>query len=115
MRFIKTIACTLVSDPFGTGIWEGVPLRDVVWLAQPLNVRRLYFYGFHKDRPHDPRSATKSLATALVGVVIDGGAQLDAETPVYSLFPEYAGYAHDDARKREIRARDKAMRTGFAE
>src|SRR5207237_1592708 len=36
------------------------------------------------------------------GVVLDGRAQLDAETPVYSLFPEYAGYAHDDARKREI-------------
>lgn len=30
VRFIKMIACTLVSEPFGTGIWEGVPLRDVV-------------------------------------------------------------------------------------
>src|SRR4051812_33323480 len=26
VRFIKTIACTLVADPFGTGVWEGVPL-----------------------------------------------------------------------------------------
>src|SRR5260221_3897083 len=48
VRFIQTIACTLLADPFGTGVWEGVPLRDVVWLAKPAaNVRRLYYYGFH--------------------------------------------------------------------
>jgi DMSO/TMAO reductase YedYZ molybdopterin-dependent catalytic subunit len=52
VRFMKTIACTLVADPFGTGVWEGVPLRDVVWLAKPTaNVRRLYYYGFHNDDP----------------------------------------------------------------
>jgi DMSO/TMAO reductase YedYZ molybdopterin-dependent catalytic subunit len=52
VRFIKMIACTLVSEPFGTGIWEGVPLRDVVWLARPTaNVRRVYWYGFHNDDP----------------------------------------------------------------
>ncbi len=30
-----------------------------------------YFYGYHRDRPHDTRSATKSLTTALVGIAMD--------------------------------------------
>jgi len=61
-----------------------------------------YFYGFHRDRPHDTRSATKSLTTALVGIAIDRGAQLDVNTPVRSLFPHYTNYAHDDPRKQAI-------------
>jgi len=32
------------------GLWEGVPLREVVWLARPTgNVRRVYYYGYHND------------------------------------------------------------------
>jgi CubicO group peptidase (beta-lactamase class C family) len=61
-----------------------------------------YFYGFDKDRPHDMRSASKSLTAALVGIAIDRGAHFDATTPVYSLFPEYKGFAHDDPRKRQV-------------
>jgi DMSO/TMAO reductase YedYZ molybdopterin-dependent catalytic subunit len=34
------------------GLWEGVPLRDVVWLAKPTgNVRRVFYYGYHNDDP----------------------------------------------------------------
>lgn len=61
-----------------------------------------YFYGSHRDSPHDMRSATKSLTAALAGAAIDRGAPLSLDTPVCSLFPQYAGYTHDDARKRRI-------------
>lgn len=61
-----------------------------------------YFYGFDKDRPHDMRSASKSLTAALVGIAIDRGARFNATTPVYSLFPEYDRFAHDDPRKRKV-------------
>ena len=61
-----------------------------------------YFYGFDKDHPHDMRSASKSLTAALVGIAIDRGARFDATTPVYSLFPQYNGFAHDDQRKRQV-------------
>jgi DMSO/TMAO reductase YedYZ molybdopterin-dependent catalytic subunit len=34
------------------GLWEGVPLREVVWLARPTaNVRRVFYYGYHNDDP----------------------------------------------------------------
>jgi len=40
------------------GFYEGVPLRDLIWLAKPVrNVRRIYYYGFHND---DPRQLFRS-------------------------------------------------------
>ena len=34
------------------GIWEGVPLRELIWLTQPRDdVRRLFYYGYHNDDP----------------------------------------------------------------
>jgi len=52
VRFAKVMTCLNVGCPLGTGIWEGVPLREVVWLTQPReNLRRLYYYGYHNDDP----------------------------------------------------------------
>ncbi|MGB7295674.1 MAG: serine hydrolase [Candidatus Aminicenantales bacterium] len=42
-----------------------------------------YFYGFHRQKPHDSRSASKSLTSILVGAAILDGAPLDASSPVY--------------------------------
>jgi len=34
------------------GLWEGVPLRDIIWMAKPTsNVRRVFYYGYHNDDP----------------------------------------------------------------
>ena len=44
-----------------------------------------YFYGFHRDRPHDTRSAGKSLSTTLVGLALRDGAPFEVSTPVYTL------------------------------
>ena len=35
VRFAKVMTCLNIGCPLGTGIWEGVPLRDVLWLTQP--------------------------------------------------------------------------------
>jgi len=52
VRFLKVHTCTNIAQPFGMGLWEGVPLREVVWLARPTgNVRRVYYYGYHNDEP----------------------------------------------------------------
>src|SRR5205814_1289683 len=61
-----------------------------------------YFYGYHKERPHDLRSASKTLTATLVGIAINQGAPLELGTPVHTLFPEYAGYANDEPRKRRV-------------
>ncbi len=50
VRFMKVITCTNMGQPLGMGLWEGVPLRDVLWMAQPTgNVRRVFYYGYHND------------------------------------------------------------------
>jgi DMSO/TMAO reductase YedYZ molybdopterin-dependent catalytic subunit len=52
VRFAKTMTCLNIGCPLGTGIWEGVPLREVIWLAQPeKNLRRVFYYGYHNDDP----------------------------------------------------------------
>jgi DMSO/TMAO reductase YedYZ molybdopterin-dependent catalytic subunit len=52
VRFAKTMTCLNIGCPLGTGIWEGVPLREVVWLTQPReNLRRVFYYGYHNDDP----------------------------------------------------------------
>ena len=53
VRYMKIMTCLNVGEPLGMGLWEGVPLRDVIWLAKPVeNVRRVYYYGYHNDDPN---------------------------------------------------------------
>jgi DMSO/TMAO reductase YedYZ molybdopterin-dependent catalytic subunit len=50
VRLMSVLSCTNTKTPCGMGLWEGVPLRDVIWLAKPSsNIRRLYYYGFHNQ------------------------------------------------------------------
>jgi len=50
VRFPKVMTCLNIGCPLGTGIWEGVPLREVLWLTEPReNLRRVHFYGYHND------------------------------------------------------------------
>lgn len=52
VRFAKVMTCLNIGCPLGMGIWEGVPLRDIVWLTQPKqNLRRVFYYGYHNDDP----------------------------------------------------------------
>ena len=45
-----------------------------------------YFHGFHRNLPHDSRSASKSVTSILAAAVMQSGAKLGWDTPVYSLF-----------------------------
>lgn len=52
VRFPKVMTCLNIGCPLGMGIWEGVPLREVIWLTSPReNLRRVFFYGFHNNDP----------------------------------------------------------------
>ena len=49
-RFAKVMTCLNIGCPLGMGIWEGVPLREVLWLTEPRdNIRRVFYYGYHND------------------------------------------------------------------
>ena len=52
VRFPKVMTCLNIGCPLGMGIWEGVPLREVLWLAQPTaDLRRVFYYGYHNEEP----------------------------------------------------------------
>ena len=52
VRFPKVMTCLNIGCPLGNGIWEGVPLREVLWLTQPgRNLRRVFYHGYHNDDP----------------------------------------------------------------
>src|SRR5690349_5773970 len=48
VRFLHVCVCTNGNDPFHMTLWEGVPLREVIWLAKPKgNIRRVYYQSYH--------------------------------------------------------------------
>ena len=52
VQFLKVMTCNNLGDPLGMGLWEGVPLRDAIWLTQPeRDFRRVYYRGYHNNDP----------------------------------------------------------------
>jgi CubicO group peptidase (beta-lactamase class C family) len=60
-----------------------------------------YFYGYSIGRPHQLRSATKSIVSALAGIAIDRGALSGVDERVLPHM-RYARYANPDPRKSEM-------------
>ena len=104
VRFPKVMTCLNLGCPLGMGLWEGVPLRELVWLADPReNVRRAFFYGYHND---DPKQMFRS--SLPIGRILEdpydlppiilcyklNGEWLDAERggPVRIVAPEHYGF-----------------------
>lgn len=104
VRFPKVMTCLNLGCPLGMGLWEGVPLRDVVWLTQPKeNLRRVFYYGYHNN---DPKQMFRS--SLPIGRVLEdpfdlppvilcyklNGEWLDAERggPVRIVVPEAYGF-----------------------
>jgi DMSO/TMAO reductase YedYZ molybdopterin-dependent catalytic subunit len=52
VRFLKAMQCLNIPQPLGQGLWEGVPLREVLKLAGKVNkIRRVFYWGFHNNDP----------------------------------------------------------------
>jgi hypothetical protein len=50
VRYMKVMTCLNVGRVFGMGLWEGVPLRHVIWKTRPVaNLRRVWYHGYHSD------------------------------------------------------------------
>lgn len=104
VRFAKVMTCLNLGCPLGMGLWEGVPLREVVWLTKPReDLRRVFYYGYHND---DPKQMFRS--SLPIGRVLEdpfdlppvilcyklNGEWLDAERggPVRIVVPEAYGF-----------------------
>ena len=74
-----------------------------------------YFFGFDANRPHDVRSAGKSVTTLMLGRAIEDGAPLTPQSKVYPLFQRYAPFANPDPRKAQMTIADlMTMSSGYA-
>ncbi len=52
VKFLKAMQCLNIPQPLGQGLWEGVPLRELIKLAGKIkDVRRVYYEGFHNNDP----------------------------------------------------------------
>jgi DMSO/TMAO reductase YedYZ molybdopterin-dependent catalytic subunit len=52
VKFLKAMQCNNIPYPLGQGLWEGVPLRELIrQVGQIGNVRRVYYWGFHNNDP----------------------------------------------------------------
>ncbi len=66
VKFIKAMQCLNIPNPLGQGLWEGVPLRDVLRLCGPMsNVRRIYYHGFHNNDPKQLFRSSLSYSQAM--------------------------------------------------
>jgi DMSO/TMAO reductase YedYZ molybdopterin-dependent catalytic subunit len=104
VRFPKLMTCLNLGCPLGMGLWEGVPLRDVLWQTQPRdNLRRVFYYGYHNDDPSQmfrsslPVSRVLEDPFDLPPVILCyklNGAWLDPERggPVRIVVPEAYGF-----------------------
>jgi DMSO/TMAO reductase YedYZ molybdopterin-dependent catalytic subunit len=104
VRFPKLMTCLNLGCPLGMGLWEGVPLREIIWLTRPReNLRRVFYFGYHND---DPQQMFRS--SLPIGRVLEdpfdlppvilcyklNGKWLDAERggPVRIVVPEAYGF-----------------------
>lgn len=52
VQFAKVMTCLNIGCPLGMGLWQGLPLRDLLWMTQPTaDFRRVFYYGFHNNDP----------------------------------------------------------------
>ncbi len=66
VRFLHPCICVNGDDPFHTSVWEGVPLREILWLARPkANIRRVYYQSYH------PKGAAPFQASLPLGCILE--------------------------------------------
>ncbi len=66
VRFAKVMTCLNIGCPLGMGIWEGVPLRELIWRTQPReDLRRVFYYGYHNDDPQQMFRSSLSIGRVL--------------------------------------------------
>ena len=66
VKFLKAMQCLNIPTPLGQGLWEGVPLREVLRLCGTMrNVRRIYYWGFHNNDPKQIFQSSLSYTQAM--------------------------------------------------
>lgn len=105
-----------VAHAIVRGVLDGsyADLHGVLVYRHGRLVLEEYFYGYHRDRPHQMRSATKSVVSALAGIAIGQGLLSGEEERVLARLP-YADLANPHPQKEALTLGDLLThRTGLA-
>ena len=74
-----------------------------------------YFHGFHREKIHQIRSATKSIGSILIGMAIDDHFIRDVDEKIYPFFKEYEVDKKWDERVRYVTLKTLlTMTSGYA-
>ncbi len=97
----------VIGDMIRAIIDEEMALTHSVLIArQGKLVVEEYFYGFERETWHDMRSASKTLASTLVGLAVQEGRITGSDVLALPFFSRYRQYANWDSRKAQITVRD---------
>lgn len=93
---------------------EAAPdLHSLLIVRDGFLVVEKYFDGWGPEQLHTLQSVSKSFTSALIGIAIDQGAIAGVEERILDFFPDVAGVAHLDDRKRAMTLGDLlTMRSG---
>jgi CubicO group peptidase (beta-lactamase class C family) len=78
---LKRLIETVIDPPAQSA--HDVYIHGILIARRGQLVFEEYFHGFNREKPHDTRSASKSLTATLVGSVVADEAALSISTPVY--------------------------------
>jgi CubicO group peptidase (beta-lactamase class C family) len=98
---------TATANAIVRGILDGTykDVHSVLLYQHGRLVMEEYFYGYNIGRPHQLRSATKSVVSALAGIAIDRGALSGVDERVLPRM-RYTSYANPDPRKSAMTLRN---------
>ncbi len=95
-KFIQTIIDTPIDS---VGAQE---IHGVLIARHGKLVLEEYFHGENRDKPHDTRSAAKSLTATLVGAAVKAGVPVGVSSPVYKVMNDGAFPSNLDPRKKAL-------------
>jgi CubicO group peptidase (beta-lactamase class C family) len=78
---IESLVQTLIETPMDS--FSTSQIHSLLIARHGKLVVEEYFHGYHRDQPHDTRSAGKSLMAVLLGAAMQAGVPIRLNTPVY--------------------------------
>jgi CubicO group peptidase (beta-lactamase class C family) len=97
---LETLVRAIIDMPIDS--LSSLEIHGVLIARHGKLVLEEYFHGEHRDKPHDTRSAAKSLTATLLGAAIQAGVPLSVRSPVYQVMNGGSFPADLEPRKRAL-------------
>ena len=85
---LSTLLSDIISQDYGR-------LESLLLMKDSMLVLEEYFYGYDKTRQHNIHSVTKSIASLMLGIVLDQHREIQVSLPLFDFFPAYDTLARD--------------------